>query len=257
MGQINIESTPKMGAAAIFDPVNDPARSMHPSQFSELRFVGTPQNGNVGGRFSLPMEFDSRAFASAFVPEGSPVLAMQQAQPVLGTGYVSDGWQPWKYPDTLPPEVDNLGQPKMKEVSNPDWKKDGPPSIPKTILVPEVKEHPLKGKVHTVPSMEQHGITYVLMYRPIEVQQQVNEVYGLLSIDHMTAEVRGETINGAPRDDTGMLGEQQLRAARNIDSDILADRAAEENLGRSTVLHSALPSNNPARLTRPPVKLSR
>lgn len=254
MGQILIQGTPRQGAAAVFDPAAEPDRTFN--SFSALRFAGTPQSGNVGGRYALPKEFDSNEFASAFVPEGSDVLAMQGEQPVQGTGYVAPGWTPWKYPEHGEPAIDETtGKQKVELKANPNWSKTSGPEVPKEIPVPVFQRHPEAGKIHKVPGREKNDVAHILMCRPLIIQAQVNEIYGRLSIDQMTAEVYGETIEGKPRTDSGMLGEQQLRAARNIDQDLRADQMAEEGMGRSAVLHTTLPHNMPVRLTVPPKKV--
>jgi len=52
--------------------------------------------------------------------------------------------------------------------------------------------------------------TYVLMFRPIDIQQGVDKVFGDLSRKRMLSEKRGETIDGKPVKDTGMLTEDRL-----------------------------------------------
>lgn len=209
MGQILIEPTPRLKNTSIFDSEGQRG-GVQITKFPNLRYKGNDAGQNVGGRFSLPQGFDGEKFASAFVPEGNEVQAMQTDQPVIGTGYVSDGWQVWK---------NSTDQP------------------------------------HKVHDRDQNGPVYVLMFRPIEVQQQVNEAYGLLSIDQMTAEVRGDTIGGKPADDRGMLNEKRL-ASTHVDADLAADREAEEHLGRSSVVQTTLQTPN-ERLTKPPQKVSR
>lgn len=260
MGQILIAPTPKLAqpAASIFDPANNPnLGGVKITQFPHLRFVGGANGINVGGRFSLPPEFDSVRFASAYKMKGNEVLAAQREEPVLGTGYVADGWTVWKYPkNTQVPKLDDDGEPVMRKIPNKDWNKNSDPSVPKEFTEMVYEENPSSGQPHEVHSQEQNGPTYVLMCRPIEVQNQINEIYGLLSIDNMTAEVRGDTIGGAKPDDPGMLTDPRL-ANTHVDSDIAADRAAEEHLGRSSVVQSTLQSNQSSRLTKPPRKLSR
>lgn len=231
MGQILLAPTPRLQNTSIFDPENQ--GGVRITKFPQLRYKGGLNGQNLGGRFALPMEFDQNQFASAFVPDGNEVMAMQTDQPVQGTGYVADGWKVWKYPDKqTTPKLDDTGKPTKV-----------------------FEDHPMKGKSHKVHSQDAHGPVYVLMYRPIEIQQQVNEIYGLLSIDNMTAEARGETIAGAPIDDKGMLNERRL-ASTHVDADIAADREAEESLGRSSVVQSTLQTPN-ARLTKPLQSVSR
>lgn len=233
MSAIHIASTPRQ-SESIFDPTTAPIASRN---FSLLR-SGNTQNGNVGGRFALPREFDSSRFASSFVAEGNEVESMAGEQPVMGTGYVADGWTVWKYPTKGKPVVDENFEPVLDKAGQPTF-----------------EEHPSAGKTHRISSQERGGPTYVLMCRPIEVQKQVNEVYGLLSIDNMTAEVRGETVAGQdPATMQSMLTERQLKKAEGGAID--ADRAYEEGLGQSKVVHSSLTSTS-ERLTKPSKKVSK
>lgn len=234
MGQILIQSTVRdPNATVIFDPST---QTQTRGKLNLLR-SSTNQNGNVGGRFALPPEFDSKRFASSFAVEGNEAEAMMEDQQVIGTGWVSDGWRPWKFPaNKLKPTRDEDGEVKKDEKG-------------KSILDP----HPNAGKVHKVKSLEREGPTYVLMCRPIEVQNQVNEAYGLVSIDNMAAEARGDTIAGdSPTKDPGMLGAQRLGVDREVD----ADRQMEETIGRSAVVQSSIPHNS-ERLTKPPQQVGR
>lgn len=221
----------------------DPSRQHQPTagkNFSMLR----PSNANfqsAGGRFSLPPEFDTIRFASAYHPEGNEAAAMRMPQPVVGTGWEADGWEIWKYPS-------HTDQQKVDEDGDLVFDKDKKP-----IFI----EHPSAGEPHRVSSLERGGPTYVLMFRPIEVQNQVNEAYGLLSIDNMVAEARGDTIAGHDPNDKEAQSMLSTKALNRVEGAIVeADREYEERLGRSTVVQSSIPANS-GRLTKPPKKLSR
>lgn len=209
------------------------------------------QNGpEAGGRFAPPPEFDRNRFAAAWAAEGHGVQMMQGRQLITGTPFQSDGWEVWTFPeDSNIPDGD-----KKKEVKNPNWTEGS--KKPKTISVPVLKKHPLAGKPHSLPPLDRDGVVYVLMYRPIEVQEQVNEVLGLLSIEQMTAEVNGQTIAGLPSNDPGMLGAERLKKAYH-EQDIDIDREAEQSLGRSAVVHTSLPGSQAMTLRGLAQKLSR
>lgn len=212
MPTIQLLSTPReFGEASI------PQGPQFGKKFSLLRERGAMENTSIGGRFSLPKEFDSQRFASSFHAEGNEAQAMTTPQPVMGTKYEAEGWEIWKYP---------VG-------SNQE------------------------GKPHRVPSLDKGGQTYVLMCRSIEVQAQVNEAYGQLSRANMVAEARGETVGGDDpnsEENRGMLSTKQLD---KVEGAILeADREFEERMGKETVVHSTLPSNA-ERLKSKPKKLSR
>lgn len=93
------------------------------------------------------------------------------------------------------------------------------------------------------------------MCRPATVQAQVNEVFGLLSIEQMAAEARGETIGGQPTDqqDPGMLSTTRLGRAY-VEHEIEADREAEARMGRSSVVQTSLQSGG---ISKPAVRVSR
>lgn len=225
MPTLVIPATPRdsMQGASVFDPSTAPQQVG--KTFSLLR-TGSREHGgmNMGGRYALPLEFDARRFASAFFAEGNESQAMRRDQPVQGTGYIADGWQVWKYPDEV---VDDDG---VKQ------------------------KHDQAGKPFKVSSLDRDGQTHVLHFRPIEVQNQVNEVYGLLSIDNMSAEARGETIAGEdPKKMGSMLTEKHLSQLH--ESEIAADSEYEQSMGKSTVVASTVPSSG--RLTKLPTKLKK
>lgn len=246
MPTLVIPATPRdtMGGATVFDPATAGQAGSAGRKFSMLRGSSAQNHLNLGGRFALPYEFDSQRFASAFVAEGNELQAMTLDQPVIGTGWVSDGWEVWKYPKfTNQQKIDEDGDPVF--ASNAKKEK-----------VPVYAEHPQAGLPHKVPSTDRNGQTHVLMFRPIEIQNQVNEAYGLLSIDNMTNEVRGDTIAGMDRESkeaASMLTNQQLNI---VERDIDSDAQFERGLGKSTVVHTSIPSNS-GRLTKPPTKLSK
>lgn len=157
-------------------------------------------SSNLGGKFALPIEFDSSVLSGGFYAEGQEALAMESPQPILGTAYTAPGWSVWKYPDT----VAGTKQP-----------------------------HTYAGKPHRVAGTKP-GENFILMCRPLDVQQQVNSLYGELSTDMMVQEIRGET-NLAQEGDPGILINSRL------EREIGKDREIEEDLSegtRATVAHS-------------------
>jgi len=56
--------------------------------------------------------------------------------------------------------------------------------------------------------------TFVLMFRPKQLQQDVNALCGNLSKQRIKREVKGETIAGESIADSGMLPESRLRQTR-------------------------------------------
>lgn len=144
-------------------------------------------DSRLGGDYALPVEFNSKKFASAFVAKGNEVDAMKNRQVLLNTNYTADGWKVWKYPDTIPTG-------KLDEQNKPIF-----------------KPHPRAGKMHIVTSRVKGGGKYVLMYRDAGVQREVNQAYANLSRDNMEMEVTGQTVAGANLDDDpGMLGADRL-----------------------------------------------
>lgn len=157
---------------------------------------------NLGGKFALPIEFDSTVLAGGFYAEGQEALAMESPQPMLGTPYTAPGWSVWKYPDTVTGSK--------------------PP-----------QPHTYAGKPHRVAGTKA-GENFILMCRPLDVQHQVNSVYGELSTDMMVSEIKGET-NLAQGGDPGILINSRLN------TEIGKDQEIEENLSegtRQTVAHS-------------------
>lgn len=160
--------------------------------FKHLQPLQTrPGESNLGGDFALPIEFDSKKFASSFVPKGNAVTAAQGRQVLVGTNYTAEGWSVWKYPDTTPTgDLDEKNKPVMMK-------------------------HPKAGEKHEVTSRIKDGGTFTLMFRDKGVQQEVNEAYGQLSRQRMAQEVTGQTVAGANvTDDPGMLGRGRLPSER-------------------------------------------
>lgn len=177
--------------------------------------AGHASGENLGGKFALPPEFESHRYASAFVLEGQEVLARQAPQPVLGTELISDGWTVWKYPGKL--EKTEEGKKSKKNRGVPELKAGS--------------EHPLAGQPHKVVG-DKLGENYVLMFRPIEIQRQVNLAYGETSRLATVAEVRGETLQ--PLVNTpGMLTSKQLTREER---DLEAEREFEEHGGGRTAV---------------------
>jgi hypothetical protein len=178
--------------------------------FGALNRRGGVNGAPIGGKFILPVEFDSVKFASAFYTEGAEARSMQTEQPVVGTAYFAEGWKVWKFPKEIPEGFPNEGDP-----------------------------HPNAGEPHKVVSASSKSKeAFVLMYRPKEVQEQVNQCYGLLSLEQMTAEVKGETLSVEEANgDKGMLTADRLdKAYREPD-------AIEENaeVGKDTAINQFEP----------------
>lgn len=197
MGNISQVSKPELESSAIRD-------KKFPALLRRQGLAAT----NLGGKFSLPPEFDATRYASALVTEGNEVLAMQAPQTVMGTDYIADGWNIWKYPNTYKRTVDG------KEVE---------------------EKHPMAGQQHKVTGLKP-GENYVLMFRPIEISEQVNQAYGELSIRQMEREISGETLSVTDQEgnvivDPGMLTEERLR------KEIGADVERDEAFGRSAAVH--------------------
>lgn len=146
---------------------------------------------NLGGDFALPVEFNSKKYASSFVPKGNAVTAAQGRQALVGTNYTAEGWSIWKYPDEIPTgDLDEKGKPEMMK-------------------------HPKAGEKHEVTSRIKDGGTFTLMFRDKGVQEEVNRAYGELSRDRMAQEAVGQTVAGANvTDDPGMLGGKRLPSER-------------------------------------------
>lgn len=141
-------------------------------------------DSNLGGDFALPREFDSKKFASSFIPKGNAVIAAKGRQTLIGTSYTADGWQVWKYPAEDSDE----------------------------------KPHPKAGESHEVTERSKGGGTFVLMYRSQAVQVEVNQAYGEVSRQRMSMEATGQTVAGANvTDDPGMLGKGRLPSEPNLE----------------------------------------
>lgn len=109
--------------------------------------------------------------------------------------------------------------------------------------------HPQAGQPHKVTGVKA-GENYVLLCRPKEVQEQVNQAYGELSIKQMTAEVKGETLSVPEAgQDPGMLTEERLSR------EIGVERDRDDQMGRSTAVHG-LPAGR-RKLKAEPTTVSR
>lgn len=171
---------------------------------------------NLGGKFALPAEFDASRFASSYVQKGPQVVAAMQDESILGTQYTAPGWQVWRFP----------GIPEKKISSSKKEKKN------KTSGDAVISGREKAGLTHEVTSSTKDGITYVLMFRPIEVQNQVNRAYADLSLSQMVTEIRGDSLALPVEQSQGILTNRDLRQAG--DRDIEADREFEENGGGRT-----------------------
>lgn len=165
-------------------------------------------NINLGGKFALPAEFDTDKWAAGIYGEGQEARSMEGRQPIVGSPYTADGWQVWKYPAERPTgKFNEKGEPIMEK-------------------------HPMAGQVHKIAGTKT-GDNFVLMFRSKEIQEQVNHVYGLVSIDMMTREIRGESLaDDAGGQDAGMITDTRLKREIGVEQEI------EEAQGRSTAVHS-------------------
>jgi hypothetical protein len=183
--------------------------------FDLLKRLPGEAGQNIGGQWAVPAEFDTGRFASAFYKEGQESLRMQQDQPVVGTNLMAPGWKVWTYPEN-----------KVNSEGKKD--KEGKPIKPVS--------HELAGKAHKVVG-DKPDEFYLLHYRDIDVQNQVNLAYAKLSHENVRAELLGQTAYAAdPNDPTGLVTEQFLRKELGV------DREVEEGYGRPTAVHGALPS---------------
>ena len=158
-------------------------------QFEHLKASRAAGVGDLGGRFRLPQEFDSTKFAAAFYQEGQEALAMEADQQVTGTRYTATGWTVWKYP--------------------------------KHRMVGEEKEaHPMAGQPHKVAGTAKDTQGFVLMYRPLEVQNEVNAAYAEASREMLEMEIKGETTQLSDAERESILTEANLKREAGIEQDI-------------------------------------
>jgi hypothetical protein len=75
------------------------------------------------------------------------------------------------------------------------------------------KGHKLAGRPAEVATRS--GV-YILMFRPLSVQEGVNALYGNVSKKHLLREQSGETIAGQAVIDPGILSDSRIRAATGI-----------------------------------------
>lgn len=204
------------------------------NRFASLRINhGAKTGSNLGGKYALPPEFPSDKYASAFFAEGPESLAAQQDQPVLGTEFVAPGWSVWRYPGAL-------------EKAKKKTKKD------KTDVA-ELSDgaHPLAGKPHKIVDGSN---TYVLHYRPREIQDDVNLAYALHSTDELVSEVKGESLALDPSQRNGILTSQDLSARG--DRDLEAEKEFEQSrMGTSAVVHGSS-SDGSYKIKKPKIKVS-
>lgn len=72
-------------------------------------------------------------------------------------------------------------------------------------------KHPVTGKTHKVTERRKDGETFILLFRPMAIQRQVNQAYANLSRERMEMEVTGRSVAGSPvTEDRGMLGLDRL-----------------------------------------------
>jgi hypothetical protein len=234
MGVIVVEPTSLRRAVSSLGPVRDP--------FSLLnRNDGLIGNSNLGGRYALPVEFDSNKYASAFYAEGNEAHAMQRDQPILGTALTAPGWKIWTYPARRRTgELDEKGKLKLNSKNEP-----------------LSEDHPSAGEPHKVHSMEAKGQTLILMYRSLEVQQQVNEAYAQLSREITDAELSGETSAVLdPDDPNGILTAAQLASDASARAEIKRDEAEERSYQKHGPVAQKL-SQVAGKIKAKPIRISR
>lgn len=66
---------------------------------------------------------------------------------------------------------------------------------------------------------------YVLMFRPRDIQDEVNRAYANVSRQRIGRETTGETIAGSAPDDGGMLTVKDLQSLQNLDVDLSDEEA--------------------------------
>lgn len=77
---------------------------------------------------------------------------------------------------------------------------------------------------------------YVLMFRPREIQDAVNALYGNESKRRLLVEKRGETIGGKPVEDPGLLNERVLEQSIGKEGQ---DLDGEVSLNKVEISHGA------------------
>lgn len=176
------------------------------------REKGIADGSNLGGEFRLPEEFNRKLYASAFIDKRK--VGQSRAREVLiNTDRTAEGWEVWKYPDTTIQFDINSG-------------KD------------EEMPHDQAGKPHVVTTGT--GVEYVLMFRPIGVQQAVNYVYAEVSRQRMNAEVNGETAAGSTPEDSGILTEERLSRISGLQGEMLeAEMERDASSGAVVAAHGA------------------
>jgi hypothetical protein len=158
------------------------------------------------GALPLPQEFDTKEYAAHWAKKGTEVGKLQGKQFLPQTVYSAQGWAIWKYPK-------EVATGELDEKKKPIMVKHEQAELPCEVTL---------GKG-----------TYVLMFRPAAVQDQVNQVYAQLSRERVDNEIAGNTVDGGPVPQ-GMLTNEQLTRVLG------AEAAAEDGSGpRQTVVHGA------------------
>mgnify|MGYP007080184336 CR=1 FL=1 len=141
----------------------------------------------AGSRFSLPATFDSKKFASKWVEDGPEIEEARQPQVIADARVQAAGWEVFK----------TLNLEAAKNDSGEDAKKS-PKLIPVVRVVGKRK--------------------FVLMFRPLQLQRAVNQIYSNQSRDRVNREIVGESkVVG---DDPGVLTNQDLqRVSRSYGED--------------------------------------
>lgn len=185
--------------AVIVDQRPGEATSDANNPYPNLRRSPSLQIDNQGGKFALPPEFDRTKWASAYYLEGNESLAMQQPQVLQGTDLIADGWAVWKYPEE-------------RIISVPDEESGG--------MKEDIEKHPSAGQPHRVHGLKP-GEVWLLHCRPLEVQDDVNRVYGEQSREQMIREIQGDTFTqDEGMSPSGMLTNRMLKAEIGAEAEI-------------------------------------
>lgn len=206
-------------------------------RFSLLtRATGNLPGSQVGGKFALPAEFDRSRYAASFYRQGQEANSMRAPQILMGSNplMTAPGWEIWKYPGVPQTKVKKGSGEKQIKGKSKDEDADG-----------GIKS--LAGKPHKVMGTGADE-TYVLMFRPIEVQQQVDLWYAEHSRTMMVQEVQGDTIDADVAEAGGMITAKQMTNDLH-DRDVQAEAEFEEFMGKTAIVHgSSIPhEGNPIR----------
>lgn len=143
----------------------------------------------VGSRFSLPPSFDTRKFASKWVADGPAVEEAKQDQIIASANVKAVGWAVF--------QGVNLEAAKGDDAESA---KKAPKLAPVTRVVGAKR--------------------FVLMFRPIALQQAINRLYANESRDRLNGELLGDTAQVNETGDPGILTNHDLqKMQRSYDGD--------------------------------------